>query len=184
MEFSYKVSEADYLAAWKLLEKKVARTRELRKIAILVVINICLLIAWFVVSHRPLPVSELESPSSHASSSSLLTSMLVVIGLVTLGNVLYRVKNRSTILRKMYQKNPSMQRVFTVDITTDGVSSRNTAGTSSASRWELYEFWSEEKDLMLLTLRNETFSIVNLAGLSTERRNELRTIVGAALPQK
>jgi hypothetical protein len=84
----------------------------------------------------------------------------------------------------MYWKNPSMQGDFTVDITADGVSSRNTAGTSSTSRWGLYEFWSEEKDLILLTLRNETFSILNIAALSTEQRNELRTMVGAALPQK
>src|SRR5579859_3619900 len=106
MEFSYKVSEADYLAAWQLLEKKVSRPRDFRTIAILVVVNICLLIAWFVVSHHPVRVSELESGSSSASSSSLLTSILVVIGLVTLGRVLYRVKNRSTILRRMYWKNP------------------------------------------------------------------------------
>jgi len=184
MEFSYKISEADYLAAWKLLERKTSHPRDLRSIAIWVAVNICLLIAWFVVSHRPIPVSELESPSSHASSGPLLTSILVVIGLVTLFRILYRVKNRSTILRKMYWKNPSMQGEFTVDITADGVRTQNTAGTSSTSRWEVYEFWSEEKDLILLTLRNETFSILNLGALSTRERDELRAIVAAALPLK
>lgn len=184
MEFSYRISEADYLAAWKMQLKNTSRSRDLRSIAIWVGINVCLLIGWFVVSHRPVSVLEIESPSRSASSTSLMSSILVVIGLVVLGNVLYRVKKRSSLLREMYWKNPVMQGEFTVEATSEEVKSRNTAGTSSASKWDVYESWSEEKNLMLLTMRNETFSILNLAALSAQQRDELRTIIAAALPKK
>ena len=184
MEFSYRISEGDHLAAWNLVLKNNFRSKDSRTIAIWVVINVVLLAVWFVVNRRPIPVQELESSSSYASSYSLLTSILSVIGLVTLGRILYRLKKRPAILREVFQKNPLMQGEFTVNITADGVSYQNTAGSSSSSRWEIYESWSEDNDLIVLNLRNESFFILSVKALSAARMRDLQEILSAALPQK
>jgi hypothetical protein len=89
-----------------------------------------------------------------------------------------------TRLRKMYRKDPLMQGEFTVDLTPASISVQNTAGLSSQFGWNLFEYWRDGKDLMVLVYYSSAYFIINLAGLSEAQRAELRGMIGAALPKK
>ena len=61
---------------------------------------------------------------------------------------------------------------------------RSTVGTSTQSRWSVFNGWLEKRDIVLLRYPNGTFQILNLAGLSEVERKQLRSILKTALPQK
>ena len=60
----------------------------------------------------------------------------------------------------------------------------NTSGASSQSGWNIYDYWREKKDLIVLILRSGTCFIISPAGLSDPQRDELRAILTTALPKK
>ena len=61
---------------------------------------------------------------------------------------------------------------------------QNTAGISSQSGWDLYEFWRDRKDIIVLVFRSGTYCILGLTGLSEVQRNELQGILSVALQKK
>lgn len=89
-----------------------------------------------------------------------------------------------TRMRRLYRKDPSMQGQFTVNIAGDSISMENTVGTSSVAGWNVYEYWREGKDVIILGFHSGTYIILGLTELSEAQRAELRGILAAALPKK
>lgn len=77
-----------------------------------------------------------------------------------------------------------MQGTFTVSIDPASITVRNTAGTLFQAGWNVFENWREKKEIILLLLRSGSVSVLSLVGLSDYQRNELRSILSAALPKK
>jgi len=90
----------------------------------------------------------------------------------------------ATAPRSKYREDPVMQGEFSVEITPQGIATRNTAGTSAKSGWNIYEYWREGKGLTVLVLRSGAYFTLNVAGLSDVQRQELRGILATALPKK
>lgn len=193
MEFSYRVSEADYRSAWKLRQKAFRRPT-FRLVMFWVFVLVCLLMLWTVVQKSAnLPdrpqnaVVTQEEPSQPKSQGSSAESLLANVGffILFLGVWVYLVALRvPRQLRRAYQKDPVMQGQFTVSIEPASITLRNTAGTLFQAGWNVYESWGQRQEVVVLFLRNGTASILNLAGLTDYQRNELRSILTAALPQK
>jgi hypothetical protein len=87
-------------------------------------------------------------------------------------------------LRYLYRKDPRMHGQFAVSLTQDSISTENTAGTTSKCSWNVYDYWCEGKNVIVLMFHSGTYSILSLAGLSQPQRSELRSILNAALPKK
>jgi hypothetical protein len=77
-----------------------------------------------------------------------------------------------------------MQGEFTVNVSAQSISIRNTAGTSFTSVWNVYERWREGKNLIVLIFRSGAYTTLNIAGLSDFQRDELRGILATVLPKK
>ena len=77
-----------------------------------------------------------------------------------------------------------MRGQFTVNITQDSISTENTAGTTSKSSWNVYDYWCEGKSVIVLMFHSGSYSVLSLAGLSEVQRGELRGILSAALPKR
>jgi hypothetical protein len=200
MEFSYRVSETEYLSAWKLRRGAVRRGWALKIVLFWVFILVCLVLLWTIVkrqnrSHEGVTNApamtrsniESETSDSPASSGSVSRKILFNVGpFLLLGGIwffmLLRLGPRG--IRSMYTKDPMMQGQFTVNITPESISVRNTAGTSSQTGWNIYERWCDGKDVIVLLFRSGTYFIVGLTGLSEFQRNELRGILALALPGK
>jgi hypothetical protein len=197
MEFSYKVSEADFRQAWRL-ERKASSRSSLKTAAFWISIMLGLLLLYkFIqpggqqaVASSPLFVAQaslnqspdrLPGPVSTVSDSLERVGPFLVLAGVWILVVTTLVPMR---LRYLYRRDPRMQAQFTVNITPDAISTENSAGTTSHSAWNVYEYWCEGKDIIVLMFHSGTYSILNLAGLSSLQRDELRGILAAALARR
>ena len=187
MEFSYRVSEADYFVARKL---RLNATRNLgfpKKIILWIFILVCLMLLWSVVmkstQHPTQENAEAATTPTAPGSRALLFNaapFLILAGTwvaVLFVWVPYRV-------RRIYNNDPSMQGEFTVEITPSAINMRNTAGTTANAGWNIYEFWSEAKSVIILVNRSGSYFVLSLSGLAESQRAELRSILSTALPKK
>lgn len=188
MEFSYRISEAEYQAAWKLRNEPTRQRAALKTILFWVFILICLTLLWSIAqrgSHQTGTGPVVTMPAAHAAHVSAATILRNVLPfLVLLGVWLAMARSVPSRLRLMYRKDPAMQGEFTVNVTPQSISTRNTAGASTESGWNIYEYWRERNNLIVLDMVSGTYFTLNLAGLSEPKRAELRGILAQALPKK
>jgi hypothetical protein len=200
MQFSYGISEADYVKAWKLRRKSVSRPTIVRTLMFWVFILVCLIVLWVVVVQKnvhtlPTPTSAQDAADGSescpapppAKPANTTLSMIENVGpFVALGGIWFFVMFRLSPvqLRKLYRKDPQMQGRFTVEITPDFIGVENTAGFSSRSGWGLYETWEEGNDLITLGMRSTAYLMVGISELSPGQRDDLRAILSSALPKK
>jgi hypothetical protein len=192
MEFSYKVSKAEFLRARKLRNKgnpvfvifKVIRGLILGWIAVL----ICLILFWVLVQRTASAPPLAQHPiNGQAGAGHLFMGLALTVGpfALILGAVVFLLVGLEPMLgRRSYRKDPSMQGQFTVSISPDSIHLENTAGASANSAWNLYSFWREKKDIIVLISHSGAYSILSLAGLSNPQRDELRDILTGALARR
>ncbi|MGA2890516.1 MAG: hypothetical protein ABSE51_20950 [Terracidiphilus sp.] len=167
MEFSYKISEAEYLSAQRP-KFKGRGGAILKTILFWVVVLALLMIVFTVFQFKPGHSSGVSGMSAFVLQAYLIILLLQPI-----------------LLRRQYRKDPSMQQgQFTVEITPESISIRNTVGLSSQSGWNVFRFWYEVTGVIVLITRTGTKQLLSLAGLSDAQRSELRSILATALPKK
>jgi hypothetical protein len=193
MEFSYTVSEAEYLRAWKL-ERKASSRSSLKTAVFWISIMIGLLLLYRFIQPRQQQANLSHAqPVPHASVTQVnypdtptpgimekAGPFLVLAGLwilIVTGLVPMR-------LRHIYRKDPRMQGQFTVNLTPESISTENSVGTLSRSGWNVYNYWCEGKGIIVLMFHSGTYSILSLAGLSAVQQDELRRTLKAALKKK
>ena len=190
MELSYKVSEKQYLEAMKLKVKTAARAGVRNTVMFWVFILVCLFLLWTIVSKNSQPhsipdypppqheiVNTVEALRDFAINFSLFV-LLIGIWLF----ILLRLGPKAA--RRQFHKDPSMQGQFTVEIAPSGVEIRNTAGTFATAGWNIYEFWREGSDLIILGMYSGAYLILSLTELPEPQRAELRGILQTALPKR
>jgi hypothetical protein len=196
MEFTFKVSEAEYLRASKLrggsLSSLVAKI-VVGVFLFWVFILICLVLLWAVVvrsTPRPhgtgKPATTQQPAATRPNGGTVARTLLETGGplIIFVAVFAFVLRRPPTALLDAYRNDSSMQGQFTVDITRQSISVRNTTGISSKSGWNAYAFWRERKSVMVLIAPTGAYFILSLAGLSEGQRAELRGILSAALPKK
>ncbi len=193
MEFTFKVTEAEYLRASRL-RIKLPGSKTLQTILFWIFILVCLVSLWSTVekskptagtTDQPVVTqpSEVESPSRGTGFHALLVNdgpFLLLAGVW----FFMLLKLRPTTVRGMYRKDPVMQGQFTVDVTPEFLSADNTAGTYWKARWNIFASWREGKDVIVLMYFTGAYFVLSIAGLSDAQRGELRGILATALPKK
>jgi hypothetical protein len=199
MEFSYTISEAEYLQAGRVSKKASGRAVLAAKLIFWFLVLAFLIAGWGLTLSDPHVVtishgadgydyattdwSRSSHPFARASHTLMVNFGPIAIFLMSAAGV-YAFRGPVYRLRRAYRKNPVMNGKFTVFVTPESFSGRNSAGTSWQDNWTLFESWREGSGLILLNLRNGPYYILNLAGLSDPQRTELRSILADALPQK
>lgn len=198
MQFSYKVSEADYRRALRLrvaggFGKRIFRTTS-KVVLFWVFILVCLMMLWAVVertspdrsssSSTQQSQESLERPPSE--NTSFGRTMAVNVGpFVLIGAIwvfmLYRLVPS---IGRQYRKDPAMQGVYTIDITPSSLSIQNTSGFSTQSGWNLYDYWMESKTTTVLVYKSGAFFVISTDALSDPQRSELCGILGSVVPKK
>ncbi len=189
MEFSYRISEAEYLNAAKLMLKGSVRFQSIKKsimfwVAILAFLMFAISVFQFYrnqpssTERKTVEAVPAEHPLSH------LVENVVPAVLIAGAWFFLMFRLQPMLLRRRYRKDPSMQGLFTVNITPESISTENTAGASGRAGWNIYDYWREGKDIILLVFHSGAYLLVSLAGLSDAQQDELRGILTAALPKK
>jgi hypothetical protein len=173
MEFSYTISEADYLSALKLRFKRIARTGIVFAALICVSVVLLLVVLFFSIAlHNP----------GHTMKALF---MVLVLGVLYAGAWIDPIFGLLPMRpRTMYRKSPTAQGKFTVDITPDSISAVNTAGVSSKSAWTLYDHRCEGNGVIVPQSRSGGSFLLGLASLSEPQQMELRGILAAVLPRE
>ncbi|WP_348263682.1 hypothetical protein P8935_03765 [Telmatobacter sp. DSM 110680] len=193
MEFSYRLTEAEYIRASKL-GRKVSSQSVFKIVMFWVFIFVCLTLLWAVVQksrqhaadfdQQPAMEAQDDEPKNHPQLMPALLENVgpfILLGGVWIFIIFYSVPTR---LRRIYRKDPFMQGQFTVNITPESISTQNTAGTSSQTGWNVYKDWREKNGVVVLVFQSGACFGMSLAGLSEPQREELRGILGVALPKK
>ena len=193
MEFSFKISESEFRQAWRV-ERKASSRSSLRTAAFWMLIMIGLLLLYRAIQPR--------SPRAGMQSQHLISQAYIVRpvgGADTPGGLLERVGPFLVLaglwilivtvlvpmrLHYLHKRDPRMQGRFTVNITQNSICTENTAGTTSKCSWNVYDYWSEGKNIIVLMFHSGSYSVLSLAGLSEAQRAELRGILSAALKKK
>jgi hypothetical protein len=193
MEFSYKISESEFRRAWHV-ERKASSRASLKTAAFWICIMLGLLLVFKMLQpDRQLPGLSARQPAVHAAMVSPASNVTVEpttlerVGpfLVIAGIWILLVGGMIPMrLRRLYRKDPRMQGQFTVNITPEFVSTENTAGTTSKCSWNVYDYWCEGKNMIVLTFHSGSYFIMSLAGLSEPQQGELRGILKTALRKK
>ena len=193
MEFSYKISEAEFRRAWHV-ERRASSRASLKTAVFWISIMLGLLLLFKVLQpDRQLPGLSARQPAVHAAmvepagnvtaeptNLERVGPFLVIAGiwiLIIWGMIPMR-------LRRLYHDDPRMQGQFTVSITPEFVLTENTAGTTSKCSWNVYDYWCEGKNVIVLAFHSGSYFILGLAGLSEPQRSELRGILKTALRKK
>ena len=193
MEFSYRVSEVEFREAWRV-ERKASSRSSLKTAVFWISIMLGLLLLYRVMQSSH---SQPELSNFHAASQA---SILAPVNQVTPApTVLERVGPFLVLaglwilivtalvpmrLKYLYRKDPRMQGIFTVNVTPDCISTDNSAGTTSKTDWNVYDYWCEGKDVIVLMFCSGSYSILSLAGLTAQQRGELRGILSASLQKR
>ena len=192
MQFSYRVSEADYRTAFKLRTSGFGG-RTVKVIMFWVFILVCLLMLWAVVtkingrssedSTSSVTQNDQDSQAPAPRATSMSIGLLINLAPVVLA-VGVLVFLRPMMLRRAYRRDPAMQGTYTVDLALGAISIQNTSGFSTEAGWNLYDFWKEGKGVIILVNKSGTFFVLSIAQLFEPQRAELRGILSAALPKK
>jgi hypothetical protein len=188
MEFKYRVSEAEYLNAWKVRREGLAGPRVVRRVMFWVFIFVCLMLVWiclmlvWAVVNQKAQVPVEPAPVTSSVPQAILVDVLPFVAILGVW-VLMLVRLGPGSLRRMYRKDPAMQGVYSVEITPESISFTNTAGIATRTGWNIYESWREGRNLIVLIYHSSAYFTLVLSGLSETERSELRGILAAAIPR-
>jgi hypothetical protein len=193
MEISYKLTEDEFVRGARLERKASSRSRLKSALFWMTIMAGLMVLYAYLRPSDPQRVEPIHAATLKAVGQGLSTPdsepatlfqqvgpCLVIAGiwiLIVMGLVPMR-------LRYLYRKDPRMHGQFTVEMTSDFISTNNTAGTFSKSAWNIYDGWCESKGIVVLMCHSGAYSVMSLAGLSQGQQNEVRTILSAALARK
>jgi hypothetical protein len=188
MEFSYRISEAEYLSAWKLCYKTTTGIQIVKAVLFWLAIVVALTLVYLNVHGIAQPHPTAQQIAVEKVKDSLMAREFLVF--VSPSIFVFCIRIYMTIgfeqksMCSVYRKEPSLHGQITVNITPESISTENTVGISTKTGWNIYDYWREGKGMILLVFHSRTYFLIGLAGLSDVQRDELRGILTAVLPKK
>jgi hypothetical protein len=192
MEFSYRITEAEYLRASKLKPLRSFGFRVFKLVRLIILFWICvfvgLILLWAVVQRSG--AAARQPAAKQVGTGQVLKAVVLNLGpflvpfIAIGGAAIYLLFGLERMLtRRKYRNDLRIQGQFTVNITQGRILVLDRVGASSQAGGDSYEWWHESKGLIVLRLRSGAHSVVSLAGLSESQRGELRGVLVATLPK-
>jgi hypothetical protein len=187
MEFSYRISEAEYVKA-----EKPALIRGYSKIFLWGCILLSLVCVWYWFFAPDVRQTNDESQPMHRSVGQDHTNDIFYIKdfpLIAIASSWILSWPAGAFfffplhLRSQYRKNPSIQGLFEVNLTPESVSVQ-IPGETSRTEWNAFDHWRENKGVIRLVFHSGTHYLIILASLVDTQQTELRSILTAHLPKK
>jgi hypothetical protein len=198
MEFSYQITEDDYVRGCKMaLKSKRPALIKVMLFWVLVIIGLTLVFSIVQkTTHSSSPStpqtesqvdpqteSEPTQVTQRASAMNVALNFAPLIAVLVIWGFLffYWLPNAT---RRQYRKDTNSHGFVTVAIDAQSFTLQSAVGTSLRCGWNAFTEWREKDGIVLLRYPAGTFQFLNVAGLSEAERKELRGILTTALPQK
>lgn len=182
MKFSYKVTEAEYLQAWRLGGKPRSAFQYVRFWFLFwFSVMVGLILLWSIVAATTPAIS--AKPGTHFSIVRviLLGLLFVAIWFCWIYLEFFFPKAR---MRRQFRKDPLMKGEFTVNVTPGSIFTQNSAGSSSQTGWDVYTHWRQRKRVIILAHQSGSFFTISIDMLPEKQRETLRDTLTLVLPQK
>jgi hypothetical protein len=191
MEFSYRISEAEYL---KVAKVKIKGSPGLSEVFLSLFICALLVVAYlefhpYAESHEHRAYTQPPSIAQQPTPDSTIPGRLefrvfhnafpfiAITGCWILGTFVFLPMHT----RRLYKKVPALQGQFTVDVTQESISMQNTSGVSSKAQWNTFDHWREVKGVIMLVAQSGGCFLISLSRLTSGEQDELRGILTASL---
>jgi hypothetical protein len=186
MEFSYRISEEEYL---RVFRPKLKMQGLIVMILFWVIFAAILMLVITAIQHFAQEAQIAQLQAVHRVWSRYNFSELFLdIGFLLLMVGLW--VSHSVVIPKFrrfgYRKDPAMQGEFTVNLKPDLITIQNSVGTFYRSGWNVFFGWHETRGMIVLmsSLATPISVLISMAGLTNTQQDELRGILTAALPKK
>jgi hypothetical protein len=189
MEFKYKLTEAEYLLASKIVVKRPgrpwARTLSYGYLAVIfLIIWGAFLAGMFLEQENLVGITAAEIQQVHAMQKMVPASIVPVLGIFGLALLFLRLRPLRFLDRNSriehFRTDPGCQAETTVTVTPESIGFRSATGFSE-SIWECYATWVERNGILILVTRAGVRKILKITGLSDSDKDELRGLLTAAL---
>ncbi len=151
MKFTYRISRDQYLRAKRLAVSPSFVLWLKRRVFVAFLLLFCLGLLISVGLHNsssaaPAPVAPDPVTQQAAHVSVWESAISFTMFFAVLGVSAYSLLGKGWLRdRRLYQDDPLMQGEITADLTTEFISTNNTAGATSQTRWNAFDRWIEKE---------------------------------------
>lgn len=192
MEFSYKLTESDYLRA-SIIAVNRPKRRWARALSYGYLTQLFLVIWGALIAGMMLERSDMVGITAadlrdlHVTSAIIPASIVPSAAFFGLVVLLLRLRFLrwfiSNSRRENFRVDPACQAATTVTVTPQSIAFRSALG-SSESDWRGYSAWAEKDGILLLVTHAGVRKILKISALSDVEKSELLSIVASALQKK
>lgn len=191
MDFSYKLSESEYLLASRIAAKRPGRPWA--RALTYGYLTIILLIVWgslgagMLLERSDLAgITAADIQRLKPAEAIIYASIVPACAISCMVFLLLRMRPLRWLDRKSrlehFHADPGCQAETTVTLTGESISFRSAAG-SSESIWGCYAAWGERNGVVVLVTRAGVRKILKISDLSEGKKDEFRSILSSALPK-
>jgi hypothetical protein len=188
MEFSYRITQDQYLRAKRLVIGPSIWPWLRRRLLVGFALVFCAAVLISIVLHNSPPMNSQQDtrPAQEAVQlNGWAATIPWILCIAVFGiSVFSLVASGPLRDRRTFKNDPLMHGEITVNLTSELISTHNTAGATSQFAWSAFERWLERKDMVLLVMRSRGYIILGVSSLTDVQRAELRGILSIALPRK
>jgi hypothetical protein len=180
MEFTTKITEQDFLDAYRLRCNSLVLIQRIATVTLYALTAFCgMLIVCAIVRASP-------RPEDRDAVNSLFVILFDVLPLeiLTFAYVLFLKFYTPYRVRRLYRKDPSQHGENVVQLGREGISEKSSIGSNVQLPWAARARWRESRRVVVLMFQSGLYFIFPKACLSAEQQDELRGILTAALPKK
>lgn len=178
MEFTYQLTEDDFVAANQLKLKSVHRI-----ITSVVVYSITTFFWIGLTAIWINPWLHPHAPHLGQDASALQSSLLPGALSLALWILIFRVFS-PYFMRRKFRKAQNLRGEFISVLNSEGLAEKSSKGSSTFSPWADFAYWRESKTMIIVVSPTDVFHMLPKSGLSDPQQTELRAILTTALPKK
>jgi hypothetical protein len=192
MEFSYKLSEAEYLLAGRIAVKRPGQPWA-RVLAYGYLLQIFLIVWGSFLAGMVLERSDMvgvtanDIQKTHAVREIVPASIVPAIALFFVIFLLLRMRLLRYFDRRRrlehFRTDPGCQAETSVTATRQMIAFRSATGSSESS-WGCYAAWAELNGILILVTCAGVRKILKISGLSESEKEEFRSLLNLVLPKE
>ena len=178
MKFTTRVTEADFVAAYRL------KCRSLhRRIASGIAYTWAAVFWTFLIGAA---ISEHNHPDElflGQNASDFAHVLLPGAILILVWILVFRVYPPYAT-RRTFRRSTNLQCEILNEVNAEGLWQKTSGGSYGFSQWQDLSYWRESEEITIVVYPSDVFCILPKASLSSDQRDELRHILTKALPQR
>ena len=178
MKFTTRVTEADFVAAYRLKCRSLHR-RIASGIAYTWAAVFWTFLVGAAISEHNHPNELFLGEDASAFAHVLLPGAILILVWI----LVFRVYPPFATRRK-FRQSTTLQGEIINEVSAEGLWQKTSSGSYGFSKWQDLKYWRESDEIIVVVYPSDVFCILPKASLSSDEQTELRDILAKALPQK